>query len=271
MDKLTDFLDEIKIRLRNPFFVSFVLSWLIWNWKIWVGLFWLRPDELQSMNMNYVQYAESLMNLRNSLYNPITSAILIVLFLPLIRNLIEMYQAWNLNWGEKAILRISKTGVVPIEKYIEKKDQFLASLEEIKRAASEETKLIEENKSLKFQYENALYNHKAVEEKLNNLTKDVSNSISADSLFGSWTIKPGIDGNEHMILHISQDSIYQVTGINKNDKFAKILFCINFRGQVSLCFKTNNGTIQFIQLTIVNDNRMTGRWNDNSEIQWERY
>lgn len=272
MDKLTDFLDEIKIRLRNPFFASFVLSWFVWNWRIWVGLLWLDSNSLiKSGHSNYVSYIEGQIFFGKGFFYPLLSAILVVLALPVIRNWIEMYQAWTLNWGEKAVLRISKTGVIPIEKYIEKKDQFLASLEEIKRAASEETILIEENKSLKLQYENALNNHKAVEEKLNNLTKDVSTSISVDSLLGSWTSKPGLDGNEQMILHISQDSIYHVTGVNKSDKYAKILFCINFRGQVNLCFKTNNRTIQFIQLTIANDKRMIGRLNDTSEIQWERY
>lgn len=47
MERLTDFMDEIKIRLRNPLFASFVFAWLIWNWKIWIGLFWHNDQSLQ--------------------------------------------------------------------------------------------------------------------------------------------------------------------------------------------------------------------------------
>lgn len=158
MDKLTDFLEEVKIRLRNPLFASFILSWFIWNWKIWIGLFWLDSEALGRLNKkSYIEFVENELNIADGFFNPLISAILIILVLPLIRNLIEMYQAWALNWGERRVTEISKTGVISIEKYIEKKNQLVKQHEEFKKMAANETHLIGEVSSLEKQLEDKTY------------------------------------------------------------------------------------------------------------------
>jgi hypothetical protein len=125
MTGLENFLDEIKLRLRNPFVASFIISWLFWNWEIWLGLFCLSDETLRHIGFtNYIDYVKFKLQTGNALVNPLLSALALILILPIIRNTVEWYQAWALNWGEKMVLRASENGVIAIEKYLEKKESI---------------------------------------------------------------------------------------------------------------------------------------------------
>jgi hypothetical protein len=143
MEKLTDFIDEFKIRLRNPFFASFIFSWFIWNWKIWIGLFWHNDHSLEKARyVDFIDFVQGQLSFSSSLIYPLISALLLVLLVPLIRNLMEMYQAFMMNWGERKVIDISKTGSISIDKYLNKKQQILTYVNAIREAAADEDELI---------------------------------------------------------------------------------------------------------------------------------
>jgi len=46
MDKVSDLFKELKDRINNPLVISFVVSWVFLNWRIFVGLFFYKSNEL---------------------------------------------------------------------------------------------------------------------------------------------------------------------------------------------------------------------------------
>src|SRR5687768_4122481 len=47
MDTISDILEGLKKRFTNPFVLSFILSWSIYNWQIPVALLWYDNEQLK--------------------------------------------------------------------------------------------------------------------------------------------------------------------------------------------------------------------------------
>src|ERR1700748_661850 len=95
MDKITDFFKEFKSRLTNPLFASFILSWLIINWRVPVGIFGYKLDELKVDG--YKSYADLISknaSTWNYLWYPLISAALYTLLSPLLRMIIIAFLSW---------------------------------------------------------------------------------------------------------------------------------------------------------------------------------
>lgn len=181
-----------------------------------------------------------------------------------------MYQAWSLNWGEKEVMRISGTGVISIEKYIEKKNQLNNQLESFKQLAINESNLIDENARLDselIQTENKL---RKSQQEYDRLRNDIGNSQSTETLNGIWTVRPGFNGNKEMRISISGNDLYEVLEVNKVDKYGRFLFCQNFQERLTICFISNTKTMNFITLNSSNQFYMSGSWNDNTIMEWEK-
>lgn len=82
-------------------------------------------------------------------------------------------------------------------------------------------------------------------------------------------MRPGFNGNEVMRITISNNEIYHVLSVDKSDKYGKILFCQNYEGRLTLCFKHAN-MINFLSLNSSSNDFMTGRINDRESVEWER-
>ncbi|MDZ4821869.1 MAG: hypothetical protein SH856_00230 [Flavobacteriales bacterium] len=46
--------DYIKSKFGNPFFGTLIIVWLIWNWRLWFGLFTFDEDTLQEGKLKYI-------------------------------------------------------------------------------------------------------------------------------------------------------------------------------------------------------------------------
>jgi hypothetical protein len=191
MERLTDFLDDLKIRLRNPLVSSFVISWFLWNWNIWLGLIFLDKSSLiEAGYVNHLNFIQDNLSIKMGLFYPFLSAVTLTIVLPILRNLVEYYSALSMNWGDKICLKASKDGVISIDKYLEKK-------ESINKLKMEITEIIQDEINLKQSLQNEKYENTKltnriaeIEEEVRNLDRTINNAINEKSMRGRWQISP---------------------------------------------------------------------------------
>ncbi|TXH00936.1 MAG: hypothetical protein E6P95_02780 [Candidatus Moraniibacteriota bacterium] len=76
------FFGAVKERTTSPFYGVFIVSWLIWNWKVLFTIIFVSEDRL--LPLNRIEYIESLLNIRPSLYYPLISTVIIIVLMPII-------------------------------------------------------------------------------------------------------------------------------------------------------------------------------------------
>lgn len=183
MEKITDRLSEvtnsIKERISNPFIFSFILSWLIWNWKITIGLFWLSNEQLQTLGYKSLFDLIALENSRcGSFKIPLITSIFITLALPLLRIIFSIVDAAITALGNTGYFWITKKGNISTERYIELREKSLKLHKQLQ-------KVIDSESDYKLKYEEIVKENQTMRESV-----DVVNSMNdANFLQGSWELR----------------------------------------------------------------------------------
>lgn len=145
MEKLSTFYDHITERFRSPLFFSFIISWLVINWRIPVYLFWF--DEatlLQHGYKNHIEFIESVLGLWNSFLSPLIAALVYTFGYPQVKNWIAWYQTWVSKFGDKKRLKIADGSVMPFAKYDSKVKKLLQREKELAEMMKNEGEAIQE-------------------------------------------------------------------------------------------------------------------------------
>jgi len=128
LDKITDRISEIsnsiKERLSNPFIFSFILSWLLWNWKITVGLLWYDYYQLKADGYDtYFKLISTEVGKDGSFCYPFWVSIGITLAAPVLKTGFHLFNAFIIKNGNKAYFEITGKASVSAEKYFEAKQE----------------------------------------------------------------------------------------------------------------------------------------------------
>jgi hypothetical protein len=119
---IKDFFKELRLRLSNPLFTSFVISWSIINWKVWICLLkYTTPETSLDGFKSPIHLISSVVSCKSGLIHPLTIAIAYVGLWPIFRNLIHIFNAWVDTIGGNRIVKISNRRTVPIDVYLAQK------------------------------------------------------------------------------------------------------------------------------------------------------
>jgi hypothetical protein len=125
MEKLNDFLNNIKDRFSNPLVFSFLCAWLTINWPITVGLIWYDSTQISRTGCNSIfDFINGQINLCDSLIFPFIIALLYTFLMPIIKNIIRAFYSWSSKWGDKWNQKISKDTTIPFEKYLKFREDY---------------------------------------------------------------------------------------------------------------------------------------------------
>ncbi len=82
-------------RAKSYLWRSFIASWIFWNWRIIIVLFWYEKEDLGS-EKNYINYIEKhFTNWCDALYIPLLLSLLFLVALPFADYLIAWYLEWQ--------------------------------------------------------------------------------------------------------------------------------------------------------------------------------
>jgi hypothetical protein len=140
IDKFEEILSNLKERLTSPLISSFIIAWLIFNWRIVIGLFWHESEELNILGYtNYFDLITSSIQFDRSIFNPLFFALGYTFVYPILKNLINAFLTWTTRWGDNWNLRLMKNGSIPVDRYLQLKkhyDKRTTALEEVIKSES---------------------------------------------------------------------------------------------------------------------------------------
>lgn len=180
---ISELYKELKLRVSNPLISSFIISWLIINWRIPIALIFYKHDELSKDKLiSYFDLIVKNFSAVNCIFIPILAALIYTFVFPLIKMLISAFYTYIQKISEDWNLRISKGGSIPINKYLDLRSEFIKQQAELKE-------LIDTESETKKLLDNANFDIKKITEsntmyfnELNNWKK--ANDIS--KLNGEW-------------------------------------------------------------------------------------
>jgi len=179
MSKIDDLLNGFKERFSNPFVLSFIISWLIWNWEVSIALLWYDTDQLADKETIF-SFVESNLSWRKSLIYPLIFALIYTIIWPFFSSSISLFLTWVDKKREELSIRILKNSKVSMDKYLVMRDILESRskiLEEV--ISSESVNLIElekvktENTNLKNDLNQKQSNITEINEKLISVESEV--------------------------------------------------------------------------------------------------
>ncbi|MDP3394996.1 hypothetical protein [Sediminibacterium sp.] len=149
MDKVYDFFKDLKERISSPFFSSFIISWLAFNWMFITTIFKYDVSGFTIFYYNvYIDYANSLLSTWKSFWLPLISAFSYSLFYPFLRNGIEIADVWFKKWGTNSKIKVAKGSKISVEKYIKLREIYELRTKTLEDVLEKESKIIERNEQL---------------------------------------------------------------------------------------------------------------------------
>lgn len=269
MEKISDILKDLKERVSNPLISSFLISWLVFNWKIVIGLLFYKSQELQVDNYtSYIDLITKNSSANRSLFHPLYVSLGYTFIFPFIRNFILAFNSWIKAWGSTLNLRLSRKGNISVAKYIQ-----LRSIYE-ERTNLLQNVIKEESSTLK-NYENEKNITLKLSSEKNELTKELlswkaSNDITM--LDGEWEIhyanKPQHEIQRIRILNGNIEHLDQPAPKNPIHSIIRLIYRYPNSSQLSFCtLKTvQNGekSYHFFQFSIMDNMNLLRGFEDEA-------
>lgn len=213
MSEFKDFLDQIKIRLTNPLIFSFLISWVIIHWQIFVGAFYLTTNDLSELgHINFLDFVKTSINWCNGFWYPLFSAIIYTVLSPLIRIAIQLFNTLINKKGNERIRKVAQEGFIQYEMY----DTLLLEVQNQRKRNEEFTTELVKLDQINLDYSNENINLKNQLKKsegtLNQERSTLNKITDISHINGLWKveIKDGDKTTKKEILKIKDYSIEEL-------------------------------------------------------------
>lgn len=125
------FWSTLKERTTSPFYGTFVITWLLWNWKIIFSIFFVSEKHL---SVNRIEYVGSLLNIKLLLFYPILSTAVILFLMPFITiNVYRVYLYFE-RWKRNIKTDIEDTQLLTLEESIAIREEKVSEGERFTKA-----------------------------------------------------------------------------------------------------------------------------------------
>lgn len=242
MDKISEFFKELKDRISNPLFFSFIVGWIVVNWKIVVGLLFYSITQLEKDG--YTSYQNLIItesNICNSFLWPFVIALGYTFLFPIIRNWIHIFNAWNQKWGTEKTLAISKDGKVSVNRYIQLRELYEKRKLTIEEVLEKEASYLKENENLISL--NRELNEKIREKEREEERRRYLNDIN-QFMEGEWLFRIGTSNEDRKVV-INKGNVYLNDDYSRGEALYQIINLVHnpFNYETIILFRDINRSI----------------------------
>jgi hypothetical protein len=121
-ERVEDVIKNAKDRLTNPFFFSFIISWVIWNWEVTIALIWYDIQQIKAAG--YSNIFDFIRCQTYSFWLPVICAIGYTVLAPFFRNGLSVLHAWVNSKGNDYVFKFTKQSTVPVEMYMKLTESY---------------------------------------------------------------------------------------------------------------------------------------------------
>src|SRR4051812_35404787 len=107
MDKISDFWDGLKDRLRNPLISSFLVSWIFFNWRVTVALIWYSNDQIKAEGYKTLNdFIFHNTTPWETFWGPFILAVAFMITNPIIKNIGRWFNIWIKKKFDNQIFKV---------------------------------------------------------------------------------------------------------------------------------------------------------------------
>jgi hypothetical protein len=196
MDKISEFWDSLKERLRNPLFASFVVSWIIFNWRIPIALFWYDQEKIKALGDydSMIDYVYKNTSNDISFWYPLGTAIIYVILNPVFKNVGRLFTIWTKKQFDKLIFRVLEDAPV-------KYGIYQARLNEIQKIHNDLAESVNENKKKEGKLTDLEIAFASEKEQSYELEKQFRYVIDTKFVVGNWLISYPSTSKGNQLVH----------------------------------------------------------------------
>lgn len=212
---LREFYNDLKSRVSNTLISSFIISWLIFNWRIPIAfIFYNQADLIIDGYKSYFELVTKSYSSINFILIPLAFSIVYTFGYPVIRTFISAFNTKIQKWSENWNLEISKDGSIPITKYLNIRDDYKKQQLDLKELIESEGSTKEQLDKLKIDYEKLLESNSKSILELNKW--QIANEVSI--INGSWEftiVNPVLGSEIKSTLNIMNGDYHFANSLNK--------------------------------------------------------
>nr|WP_315203204.1 hypothetical protein [uncultured Flavobacterium sp.] len=282
----------MKERLSNPLIFSFLISWLVYNWKIPVALIWFDENQISATGCKSIfEFIEYEWSKNGKIKEPIFVAFGYTLLLPVIKNLNRLLNSFVYKYADILDFKILKKSSVSIEKHLKIRDAYFLRTQELDKIFKDEDIYIAENNQIRNELSIAKENQKNADI-LRVELNDIINGINDISfLNGFWNVTYVYNQNDRNKKQTVIEKVeiisgrYQIVSENKVDHMYDIRnFYLNKRNKTLFFVKyltneyarkideelDNDDYMKICELRFVNEDKLSGDENRYVSVVFER-
>jgi hypothetical protein len=285
MDKITEVFNNIKDRFTNPLIFSFVCSWLIFNWRITIGLFWYDPEQMTNEGYASIYlFIQDQLKVKHSFVYPLLFSLGYTFLMPIIKNLIQAFYSWSSKWGTKWNLEISKGGKIGIEKYLRLRENYIKRTEELENVIAGESDFISKYQKVSSELSQLRSRHEQLQEQDSQKWEIIDNIHNLTILDGYWELKykdplTGGESSEQVFIdngrynvigtYAKMEHVFNITNLCYNSK-TKTVFFIKDLSQQEKHVEHNRVKYNINNLKFVTTDKLVGFENGKTNVEYRR-
>ncbi|GGG99909.1 hypothetical protein [Pedobacter zeae] len=195
MEQFKDFFADLKERVSSPLISSFVISWLLINWPITVGLLLYKQQDLKADGFrSYYELIKGYSNWTYTALIPFLLALIYTFAFPYLKAWIKLLNAKIDNRNETNILRATSEGSMPVKKYIELRETHADLTTKLRGIIEDQSVVQTQRDGLLIQvaeFENMVEKLEHYNESLKNQLVKMEDNFKADLgiLRGRWEVQ----------------------------------------------------------------------------------
>ena len=213
MEKVLEVCNNIKDRLSNPFVFSFICSWLVYNWRIPVALFWFDEKQISANGCSSIfEFIEDDWKRNGSIGWPLVFAFVYSFGIPYVKNFFRIVSARAQKWGENGEIKALDGGKIGVEKYLKLREEYKEAIKKLEDVDKEEKEYLTEKGKL-------LNEFNGVREELNQKIKEngdlrdsLARTFDSSILNGNWLYNSSIKLNLKIKINNSRYSLLDNNG-----------------------------------------------------------
>lgn len=188
MDTLKNLFSDLKDRLTNPFTSSFIITWLITNYRIPVGLFFYKQNELwRDRYHSYIDLIRDNLSWWEMFWIPLLGAAFYTFVFPWLKVAIHAYRAWIDIKDTNNLKKVQKEQLISKQEYVDLQNQYFTVVKENSELTQQNSKQLQ---SLITAQQNDIkyLNNSEQLQKLKNLNEKRTFYSEGKWLEGEWLI-----------------------------------------------------------------------------------
>lgn len=189
-ETIDDLLSSLKDRFTNPVAFSFLCSWVVINWRVILALLW--TDDLKAdihAAGGLVEYVSSQFTWWRSFCLPLLLGTCLVLLLPIVKALLQMFYAYVNREGMNRVLAIKQDGNISVRSYLRLRKDFSDRTSELMRIVKEDTEASGDRNRLQTSIIELQRHSQSLTNEVQALQELLNRSIDVGRLNGTWRLE----------------------------------------------------------------------------------